>query len=78
MTQKVLQIGSSAGVTIPKDFLKELGLKIGDRVTVKSDLKQGRLVILPVRKGKVDFELLDWTDRFIDQYRPALKALSQK
>ena len=34
MTQKVLKVGSSAAVTIPKKSLKELGLKIGDSVIV--------------------------------------------
>ena len=32
MTQKVLRVGSSAAVTIPKKSLEELGLKPGDEV----------------------------------------------
>ena len=60
MTQKVLKIGSSAGITIPKKTLKELGIKIGDEVEVS---------IRPVQK--VEKEVLDWTDRFIEQYQTA-------
>ncbi|MFA6512202.1 MAG: AbrB/MazE/SpoVT family DNA-binding domain-containing protein [Patescibacteria group bacterium] len=78
MTQKVLKVGSSAAVTIPKEALVDLQWKIGDRVTVEKDTKRGGLVILPVRKGKIDAEVLDWTDNFIKKYRPALEALANK
>ncbi len=67
MTQKLLQIGSSVGVTVPKKYLKERGLKVGDEVEVS---------INPVQK--VEKELLDWTDKFIEKYRPALEALAKK
>lgn len=78
MTQKVLQIGSSAGVTISKDVLKSLGLKIGDQVSVEVDPKHGRVVVLPLRRLKVASELLQWTDAMIEKYRPALEALAKK
>ena len=78
MTQKVLQIGSSAGITISKDTLKSLGLKIGDHVTVDVDPKHGGLVVLPLRKKKDESEFVKWTDEFIDQYGPAVKALAKK
>ena len=76
MTQKVLQIGSSAGVTLPKILLEELGLKIGDQVQVKIDKNRKTVVIEP--NIQIDRELLDWTEKFIEQYRPALKALAKK
>jgi len=43
MVQKVLKVGSSAAVTIPKKSLEELGLKIGDRVKISysSDSPEG-------------------------------------
>ncbi len=76
MTQKVLRVGTSAAVTIPKKSLKELGLKIGDSISVVVDTKSRRVVIEhPVR---VDQEILDWTNGFIKRYRPALEALSRK
>lgn len=76
MTQKVLKVGSSAAVTIPKKSLKELGIKIGDEVRVAIDVKGKTVVIEPVHKVKK--ELLDWTERFIQRYRPALEALARK
>ena len=67
MTQKLLQIGSSVGVTVPKQYLKEHGLKVGDEVEVS---------IKPAHK--INKELLDWTDDLIEKYRPALEALAKK
>lgn len=76
MVQKVIKIGSSAGITIPKKSLKELGLKIGDRVSVDIDEKRRIVRIKPA--VNVDKEILDWTEGFIDKYRPALDALAKK
>lgn len=79
MTQKVLKVGSSAAVTIPKKSLDELGLKIGDRVSVQINRKKLTVLIEPVKKTeKADAELLKWTQKFIKRYRPALEALAKK
>ena len=76
MTQKLLKVGTSAAVTIPKKSLKELGLKIGDEVRVAVDTKEKTVIIEPAKK--ISQELLSWTDEFIEKYRPALKALAKK
>ena len=76
MTQKVLKVGDSAAVTIPKKSLVELGLRPGDSVSVRIDKKQRRVYIEPAIK-EVDKELLDWTKKFIERYRPALEALAK-
>lgn len=69
MTQKVIKIGSSMGVIIPKSELKKLNVTAGDEVeiTVK---KPTKTVISP--------ELHRWTEKFIEEYRPALDALAKK
>ncbi|MBI3442530.1 MAG: AbrB/MazE/SpoVT family DNA-binding domain-containing protein [Candidatus Sungbacteria bacterium] len=77
MTQKLLKVGSSAAVTIPKKSLKELGLKIGDEVRVDVNVRAGKVTIESTR-ATVRNEVLEWTDRFIKQYRPALEALAKK
>ena len=76
MTQKLLKIGSSAGVIIPKKSLEELDIKIGDRVNVEVDRKRPAIVVKPAYR--VDKELLDWTRAFIKRYRLALEALAKK
>mgnify|MGYP001568595827 CR=1 FL=1 len=76
MIQKLLKVGSSAAVTIPKKSLKELGLKIGDEVRVAVDAKEKTVIIEPV--GKISEKLIAWTNDFIKKYRPVLKALAKK
>ncbi len=76
MTQKVIKVGTSAAVIIPKKSLQELGLKPGDEVVVEIDRKQGRVLIKP--KTKINQEFLSWTQKFIEQYRPALDSLARK
>lgn len=77
MTQKVLKVGDSAAVTIPKKSLAELGLKIGDQVIVEINKKKRVVLIEPVNK-KIDKEIIEWTRKFIEKYRPALEALAKK
>lgn len=76
MTQKVLKVGSSAAVTIPKKSLEELGIKIGDEVMVDVNPKTKKVVIEPIAKSNK--EIIEWTNKFIDRYRDALEALAKK
>jgi putative addiction module antidote len=79
MLQKLFQVGSSAAVTIPKRSLKGLGFAVGDMVSVHVDEQKKRVTIeSSAHTDVVDKELVAWTGRFIDKYRPALEALSQK
>ena len=81
MIQKVLKVGSSAAVTIPKESLAELGLKIGDRVTLVVDKRRRKVVVEPAARGIeriADAELREWTRKFIERYRPALEALAKQ
>ena len=51
--------GNSQGVRIPKKYLKQLGLNIGDKVELK--IEDEKLVIIPVknrRKPKLDIHRL--------------------
>ena len=76
MTQKVLKVGSSAAVTIPKKSLEELGLKIGDRVNLTVNRANKSIVVQP--SVSVDAETITWARGFIEQYRPALEALARE
>jgi antitoxin component of MazEF toxin-antitoxin module len=67
MTQKIIQIGSSAGVTIPKKKLEELGLAIGDEVSIN---------IRPTKANLKDFA--DELDKFMDVYDQDLKNLANR
>lgn len=79
MTQKVLKVGSSAAVTIPKRALEELGFKIGDRVAVEID--KGRKVFSIKRLNKLskeDAKIARLTLNFINRYRRDLETLAKK
>jgi antitoxin component of MazEF toxin-antitoxin module len=67
MVQKIIQIGSSAGVTIPKKQLEQMGLTVGDEVQI--DVK-------PVQAGLKKFS--DELDRFMDLYDDDLKNLAKR
>lgn len=76
MIQKVLNVGTSAAVTIPKRSLKELGLKIGDSVTVTLNPTTRRVYIEPATS--VDKETIAWARGFVEKHHSALKALAKK
>lgn len=76
MIQKILKVGTSAAVTIPRGSLEELGLQIGDSIKVVTNKAHRRVIIEPVTS--VDHELVKWADKFIERYRPALEALAKK
>ncbi len=76
MTQKVLKVGDSAAVTIPKKAMEELGLSVGDSVTVTVDKKKNTVTVSP--SLVIDTELINWTKRFMKEYKTALDALAKK
>jgi antitoxin component of MazEF toxin-antitoxin module len=67
MTQKIIQIGSSAGVTIPKKQLTDLGLSVGDDIDIE---------IRPTRAKLKKFA--DELDKFMDIYDQDLKNLAKR
>lgn len=77
MSQKVIVVGNSLAVTIPKESAKKLGLRGGSRVEVHVDERRNMLSFRPADSA-VSRELFDWSKKFIDAYRPALKALADK
>jgi len=68
MTQKIIRIGSSAGITIPKKELKELGLGVGDEV---------KYTLEPV-KGTKHTKLMSEYNAFVKQYGQTLKNLADR
>lgn len=43
MKQKIIRAGNSTAVTVPADFVKKVGVKIGDDVLVKTNLETGKV-----------------------------------
>jgi putative addiction module antidote len=76
MIHKILSVGDSAAVTIPKKVLKEIGLEIGDKVAVEYDQNEKKIHIEQVIA--VDEKVAKLTRNFINRYREALEALAKK
>lgn len=44
MAQKVIRTGNSVAVTIPSEFARDLGIRVGDQVKVRLDKGKGKIV----------------------------------
>jgi antitoxin component of MazEF toxin-antitoxin module len=67
MIQKVIKIGSSVGVTIPKKHLEEQGIAVGDEVDIQVKPKAAKHT-----KFLTDLE------KFMDTYDQDLKNLAKR
>lgn len=74
MQRKLIKVGTSAAILIPKAILDEQGVKIGDMVDVelrKNDAKGA------ARQTVVDPRVIEWTDEFIEKHQAVLKKLAK-
>jgi putative addiction module antidote len=80
MPRKIFRTGNSAVVSLPADVLEQVGLALGDWVTVEADPEQRKIIITPVDQAPsgVRSDLCERVDRFVEQYRPALEILAEE
>jgi putative addiction module antidote len=80
MPRKIFRTGNSAVVSLPADVLEQMGLALGDSVTVSVDPERRQIIITPIEASLpgVRGDLLERVDRFIEQYRPALDILAEE
>lgn len=82
MLRKVFKTGNSLVVSLPKDALEVLGLQEGADVSVDLDREARQIVITPLETpladAGVDETFARQVAEFIEQYRPALEALSRE
>lgn len=77
MAQKVIKIGSSTGVVIPKSILEKAQLSAGSFVDVALG-KEGSLTITPVKKATPSSETAQWATQFVQEHIEAFKELADK
>ena len=82
MIQKIIRVGNSAAVTLPKSVLEERGVKVGtkENVSYKADL--GNFVVEIPRKYKstqtvIDKEVYAVANDLLKRYLPAFKKLAR-
>lgn len=82
MTQKIIQIGNSTGIIIPKALLDSLGLQPGSEVTVETDAETNALIIQNSKSIKktssVTAHFLSVLEKVNKEYSNALRELAQK
>jgi putative addiction module antidote len=80
MIRTVFKSGNSLVVAIPSQVLDELHLHEGSEVEVHVASEKGTIEISPIeaRKSGITPEFAKKVDEFIEAYRPALEALSQR
>lgn len=80
MLRKLFKTGNSIVVSLPKDIIEPLGVSEGAEVTVELDRERGQIVIRPIVPpvaGDIDAKFARQLAEFIEEYRPALEALSR-
>ena len=67
MKQRIIQVGSSTAVLVPKKLLAERGLKVGDEAEIE---------LRPTFNASQ--EIHELTQSIISKYRPALEELAKR
>lgn len=70
MTQKLIKIGSSAGVIIPKSELKRINATVGDEVEI--------IVKKPTKVTQSDIETLKTAEGILKRYHADFEALAER
>lgn len=70
MKRKIIRVGTSAAIIIPKELLHETNAAIGDEVEVTL-----RKANKDLRTAQVDPDVIEWTNRFIEEDRDLLMVL---
>lgn len=70
MQRKLIKVGTSAAVLIPKAVLDEAHLKIGDIIHVEVSKTAAKTA-----KSGINPDVLEWTKKIRSRYAPLLKKL---
>ncbi len=82
MIQKIIPVGNSAAVILPKSILEESGVKIGSKVNVSYKADLGHVVLEVPRKRTstqvvIDKEVYAVANDLLKRYLPAFKKLAR-
>lgn len=78
MIRSVFKSGNSLVVALPGTFLDNLQIHEGSEVHVTLNDRGDSIEISPVEKLVISPDFAQKVDTFIETYRPALEALSQR
>lgn len=82
MVQKIIQVGNSYAVTIPKSVIDSFGATKEEFVNVYEEPKRRRVIISFMKEETVDSvvdpEVYQVAKRLLKRYLPAFKELAKK
>lgn len=81
MIQKVIQVGNSLALTIPKSFADKANFKAGDEIFVQQEPDTKTLIITTKDQAKKMMfgpDLFAWLNAIEKKYATAIKDLAQK
>ena len=84
MVQKIIKVGNSLGITLPKDFVRQSGLSAGQTVVTNIDIDTGTLQIQTktntvdeLLKTSLSPQFVKRVDGFIKRHKPTLEKLAK-
>lgn len=80
MEQKVIKIGNSLGVILPKQIIKSLNIKFGQKLYVDVYEKE-KTIILRIKKNLANGitpEFIRYLNEFSERYKDALSELARR
>ena len=84
MAQKIVRIGTSVGIIIPKPSAERFGFAVGKEVEPIEKLETGEYTIklkerpVIVSKKIISPAVIEWTDAFIEENRGLLERLKNE
>lgn len=79
MVQKIIKVGNSLAITIPKEFAKKSGFKQGEEVIVETFLNSKTMLIKPKSEEKTTTltpEFYSWLKESTEKYKDAIIKLA--
>lgn len=82
MDQKIIKVGNSLAITIPKSFIDETGFKAGDLLHVHQEPESKSLVVTTTENAKnmnsgVGPDFFMWLNSIEERYSDAIKDLAK-
>ncbi len=80
MEQKVIKVGNSFGILLPKYIVKRLGIKLGQKLYVDV-YEHEKSVVLRINKNLANGitpEFIKYLEEFSNRYAPALRELAKR
>ena len=81
MIQKIIKVGNSAAITIPKEFLEKSGLEIGDDMIIETNIQRQMVLAKPKNQDKklsLSPEFFEWLNKISVEYEETIKELARK